>query len=82
MIKDPAISVKWSNAINAFEVRTFDDANTLQEFRDWYLRAKTIQEVPQPYRSWVEKGLPAKYQRPNSVIGTVAPKFSIEEDED
>jgi hypothetical protein len=80
MIKDPAISVKWSVAINNFEVKTDKDADILQEFRSWYLKAKTIQDVPQPYRSWVEKGLPAKHRSSN--LGTVTPKFSVIEDED
>lgn len=82
MIKDHVISIKWAAAINNFDIKKSEDMDTLEEFRSWYTKANTIDQVPQPYRDWVIKGLPVKHQRSQSVIGTVTPQFSIEEDED
>jgi hypothetical protein len=83
MIRDHVISVKWATAVNDFNIQSPEDMDTLQEFRSWYLKAKSIKEVPQPFRSWVLNGLPARYSRQEQIQkGTVTPKFSIEEIED
>jgi hypothetical protein len=82
MIKNHVISVKWAAAVNAFEIKKPEDLDILEEFRNWYTKADSISQVPQPYKDWVLFGLPQKHLRPESVIGTVTPKFSIEEIED
>jgi hypothetical protein len=61
MITDHVISIKWATAINSFQINKIEDAEVLDEFRDWYTKASSINEVPQPYRNWVLKGLPEKY---------------------
>ena len=61
MITDNVISIKWATAINMFTINNIEDAKLLDEFRDWYTKASSINEVPQPYRNWVLNGLPEKY---------------------
>lgn len=63
MITDHVISVKWATAINEFEIKKVEDLETLAIFRSWYTKASSISEVPQPYRNWVENGLPPKHKR-------------------
>jgi hypothetical protein len=63
MIKDHVISIKWAAVINNFDIKKPEDLDTLQEFKSWYTKAETIEEVPQPYRGWVLNGLPAKHKR-------------------
>ena len=83
MIKDHVISNKWATAINLFNATTEEEFDTLEVFRSWYLKANTIEDVPQPYRGWVENGLPKRYLKQTGLQkGTVTPKFSIEEDGD
>jgi hypothetical protein len=66
MIKDHVISVKWATAVNEFEIKKPEDLETLAEFRSWYTKASSIDDVPQPYKGWVLNGLPAKHQRPKA----------------
>ena len=61
MITDHVISIKWATAINSFKINKIEDVEVLDEFRDWYTKASSINEVPQPYRNWVLNGLPEKY---------------------
>lgn len=83
MIKDHVISIKWATAINTFDIKKSEDLDTLQEFRAWYNKADTIEDVPQPYRGWVENGLPKRYTKQTGLQkGTVTPEFSIEEIEE
>jgi len=63
MITDHVISIKWATAINSFKVNKTEDVEVLDQFRDWYLKASSIDEVPQPYKNWVLKGLPAQYSK-------------------
>lgn len=63
MITNPAISVKWATAINQFDIKKSEDLETFSTFRSWFMKASTIEEVPQPYRGWVENGLPPKHKR-------------------
>lgn len=67
MITDHVISIKWATAINSFKVNKIEDAEVLDQFRDWYLKASSIDEVPQPYRNWVLTGLPAKYTKQTQI---------------
>lgn len=60
MITDHVISVKWATAINEFDIKKPEDLDTLAEFRSWYTKASSIDDVPQPYRGWVLNGLPTK----------------------
>jgi hypothetical protein len=60
MITDHVISAKWATAINEFDIKKPEDLNTLAEFRFWYTKATSIDDVPQPYKGWVLNGLPAK----------------------
>jgi hypothetical protein len=64
MIMDNVISIKWATAINMFDIKSIKDIETLDEFRDWYTKASSIDEVPQPYKNWVLNGLPEKYKKP------------------
>lgn len=63
MITDHVISVKWATAINEFEIKKVEDLEIFATFRSWYTKASSISEVPQPYRGWVENGLPPKHKR-------------------
>jgi hypothetical protein len=63
MITDKVISLKWATTINEFDIKKPEDLDTLAEFRSWYTKASSIDDVPQPYRSWVENGLPTKHKR-------------------
>jgi hypothetical protein len=63
MITDKVISLKWATAINEFDIKKPEDVEILAEFRSWYTKALTISEVPQPYRGWVQNGLPAKHKQ-------------------
>jgi hypothetical protein len=60
MITNHVISIKWATAINEFDIKKPEDLDTLAEFRSWYTKASSIDDVPQPYKGWVLNGLPAK----------------------
>jgi hypothetical protein len=53
MITDNVISIKWATAINMFTINNIEDAKLLDEFRDWYTKASSINDVPQPFKNWV-----------------------------
>jgi hypothetical protein len=63
MITDNVISIKWATAINMFTINNIEDAKLLDEFRDWYTKASSINDVPQPFKNWVLVGLPTKYAK-------------------
>ena len=63
MITDHIVSVKWATAVNNFNIKKPEDLETVAEFRAWYTKASSIDDVPQPYKGWVLNGLPAKYQK-------------------
>ena len=67
MITNHVISIKWATAINMFKVNSIEDAKLLDEFRDWYLKASSIDEVPQHYRDWALKGLPIEHTRQTKI---------------
>ena len=69
MITNHVISVKWATAVNAFDIKEYEDIATLSEFRFWYTKASSIEEVPEPYKSWVLNGLPDKHKKRNQMEG-------------
>jgi hypothetical protein len=69
MITNNVQSIKWATAINMFKINKPEDAKLLDEFRDWYFKASTITEVPQPYRDWVLVGLPPEYKLEQKITG-------------
>jgi hypothetical protein len=66
MITDQVISIKWAKALNEFDIKKPEDLDTLAEFRSWYTKASSIDDVPQPYQRWVLDGLPAKLKTPRA----------------
>lgn len=63
MITDHVISVKWAAALNMFDIKSIKDMQTLDEFRSWYTKASSIDEVPEPYKTWVISGLPPELRK-------------------
>lgn len=69
MITNNVHSIKWATAINMFKINSPEDAELLDEFREWYFKASTIAEVPQPYRDWVLIGLPLEHKLQQKIPG-------------
>lgn len=63
MITEKIVSVKWATAVSQFDIKSPEDLDLLSQFKDWYTKADSIEEVPQPFKGWVENGLPAKHKR-------------------
>lgn len=69
MITDHVISIKWAAAINTFDIKEYEDLAILDQFRSWYTKASSIDEVPEPYKGWVLNGLPDKYKKRKEMEG-------------
>lgn len=69
MITDHVISIKWATAINTFDIKEYEDLALLNQFRSWYTKASSIDEVPEPFKGWVLNGLPDKHKKRKEIEG-------------